>query len=215
MHLFEQKMKKEILEQIKKLGRNIDNVKGNSLQEDLQSITFDTVLYQRPTDTPWATAEEEEPIYGIGDFINQNESLFKEDKAAFYDKIIQKYFRVTTEGFGQVFWEASPFTPFKEETPDYAEWNGDFTDDETDLTEIVKVTNDLSPDFVLLFTSYGFTDSYYIALSDPNPENPTLFGTDHEVFFREVTNEGNLEDFLNTFMTKEELLEIVKRRIEK
>jgi hypothetical protein len=119
-------MKKEILEQIKKLGGNIDNVKGNSLQQDLQSITFDTVLYQRPTDTPWATAEEEEPIYGIGDFINQNESLFKEDKAAFYDKIIQKYFRVTTEGFGQVFWEASPFTPFKEETPDYAEWNGDF-----------------------------------------------------------------------------------------
>ena len=208
-------MKKEILEQIKKLGGNIDNVKGNSLQEDLQSITFDTVLYQRPTDKPWATAEEEEPIYGIGDFINQNESLFKEDKAALYDKIIQKYFRLTTEGFGQVFWEASPFTPFKEGTPDYAEWNGDFTDDETDLTEIIKVTNDTSPDFILLFTSYGFPDSYYIALSDPNPENPTLFGTDHEVFFREVTNEGNLEDFLNTFMTKEELLEIVKRRIEK
>jgi len=208
-------MKKEILEQIKKLGGNIDNVKGNSLQEDLQSITFDTVLYQRPTDTPWATAEEEEPIYGIGDFINQNESLFKEDKAALYDKIIQKYFRLTTEGFGQVFWEASPFTPFKEGTPDYAEWNGDFTDDETDLTEIIKVTNDHSPDFILFFTSYGFPDSYYIALSDPNPENPTLFGTDHEVFFREVTNEGNLEDFLNTFMTKEELLEIVKRRIEK
>jgi len=208
-------MKKEILEQIKKLGGNIDNVKGNSLHEDLQSITFDTVLYQRPTDTPWATAEEEEPIYGIGDFINQNESLFKEDKAAFYDKIIQKYFRLTTEGFGQVFWEASSFTPFKEGTSDYAEWNGDFTDDETDLTEIIKVTNDPSPDFILLFTSYGFPDSYYIALSDPNPENPTLFGTDHEVFFREVTNEGNLEDFLNTFMTKEELLEIVKRRIEK
>ncbi|QDW19843.1 hypothetical protein [Flavobacterium sp. KBS0721] len=208
-------MKKEILEQIKKLGGNIDNVKGNSLQEDLQSITFDTVLYQRPTDTPWATAEEEEPIYGIGDFINQNESLFKEDKAALYDKIIQKYFRLTTEGFGQVFWEASPFTPFKEGTPDYAEWNGDFTDDETDLNEIIKVTNDPSPDFIMLFTSYGFPDSYYIALSDPNPENPTLFGTDHEVFFREVTNEGNLEDFLNTFMTKEELLEIVKRRIEK
>jgi hypothetical protein len=208
-------MKKEILEQIKKLGGNIDNVKGNSLQEDLQSITFDTVLYQRPTDKPWATAEEEEPIYGIGDFINQNESLFKEDKAALYDKIIQKYFRLTTEGFGQVFWEASPFTPFKEGTPDYAEWNGDFIDDETDLTEIIKVTNDPSPDFILLFTSYGFPDSYYIALSDPNPENPTLFGTDHEVFFREVTNEGNLEDFLNTFMTKEELLEIVKRRIEK
>jgi hypothetical protein len=70
-------MKKEILEQIKKLGGNIDNVKGNSLQEDLLSITFDTVLYPRPEDTPWASAEEQEPIYGIGDFVNENEALFK------------------------------------------------------------------------------------------------------------------------------------------
>lgn len=76
-------MKKEILEQIKKLGGNIDHVKGNSLQEDLQSITFDTVLYKRRTDTPWATAEEEEPIYGIADFVNENEALFNEDKEAF------------------------------------------------------------------------------------------------------------------------------------
>ncbi|MCP2026739.1 hypothetical protein L1276_001883 [Flavobacterium sp. HSC-32F16] len=207
-------MKKEILQQIKKLGGNIEHVKGISLQEDLQSITFNTVLYQRPTDKPWATADEEEPIYGIGDFINENEALFKENKEAFYDKIIQKYFRLTIEGFGQMFWEVSPFTPFKEGTEDYTEWNDDFMDDETDLSEIIKVTNDPAPDFILLMTSYGFPDNFYIALSDPNPENPTLFGTDHEVFFREVSNEGNLEDFMNSFMTKEELLEILKKRIE-
>ena len=45
-------MKKEILEKIKQLGGNIDNVKGNSLADDLLSITFDTVLYQKPEDTP-------------------------------------------------------------------------------------------------------------------------------------------------------------------
>ncbi|RYJ39783.1 hypothetical protein NU08_1452 [Flavobacterium anhuiense] len=207
-------MKKEILDRIKQLGGNIDNVKGNSLLEDLPSITFDTVLYQRPTDTPWATAQEEEPIYGIGDFINENEALFKENKKAFYDKIIQKYFRLTEEGFGQMFWQAYPFTPFKEGTEDYKEWNDEFIDEETDLSEIIKVTNNPTPDFILLVTSYGFPDNFYITLSDPDPENPTLFGTDHEVFFREVTNEGNLEDFLKTFMTKEELLEIVKKRIE-
>jgi hypothetical protein len=206
-------MKKEILEQIKKLGGNIDNIKGKSLQEDLQSITFDTVLYRRPTDTPWATAEEEEPIYGISDFINENETLFKANKEDFYDKIIQKYFKLTDEGFGQMFWQVSPFTPFKEDTEDYAEWNDDFKDEETDLSEIIKVTNDATPDFILLISSYGFPDHYYICLSDPNPENPTLFGTDHEVFFREVSNQGNLEDFMNTFMTKEELLDIIKKRI--
>lgn len=208
-------MKKEILEQIKKLGGNIDHVKGYSLQEDLQSITFDTVLYKRRTDTPWATAEEEEPIYGIADFVNENEALFNEDKEAFYDKIIQKYFRLTEEGFGQMFWEVSSFTPFKEGTEDYAEWNDDFTDEETDLSEIIKVTGDPTPDFILLMTSYGFPDNFYITLSDPNPENPTLFGTDHEVFFREVSNEGNLENFMNSFITKEELLEILKKRIER
>lgn len=207
-------MKKEILDRIKQLGGNIDNVKGHSLLEDLQSITFETVLYQRPTDTPWATAEEEEPIYGIGEFINENEALFKENKNTFYDKIIQKYFRLTEEGFGQMFWQVSTFTPFREGTEDYDEWNDDFTDEETDLNEIIKVTNDSTPDFILLVTNYGFPDNFYITLSDPNPENPTLFGTDHEVFFREVTNEGNLEDFMNTFMTKEELLEIVKKSIE-
>jgi len=208
-------MKIEILEKIKQLGGNIENVKGNSLAEDILSITFDTVLYQKPEDTPWQTAEDAEPIYGIGEFINENEELFKTDKQALYDKIIDKYFRLTKEGYGQVFWQPKLFTPFKEGTGDYEEWNSDFTDENTDLTKIIKFTNDETPDFIEIFYSYGFPDNYYICLSDPNLENPTLFGTDHEVYFREVTNEGSLEDFLNTFMTKEELLEIVKKRIEK
>ncbi|SDC57912.1 hypothetical protein [Niabella drilacis] len=93
-------MKTEILEKIRQLGGNIDNVKGNSLAEDILSITFDTVLYQRPEDTPWQTAEQAEPIYGIGAFINENEELFNRDKQALYDKIIEKYFCLTKEGYG-------------------------------------------------------------------------------------------------------------------
>ena len=208
-------MKKEILEKLKQLGGNIENVNGNSLAEDILSITFDTVLYQKPEDTSWQTAEDAEPIYGIGEFINENEELFKTNKQALYDKIIEKYFCLTREGYGQVFWQPRPFTPFKEGTDDYQEWNSDFTDEDTDLTEIIKITNDKTPDFIEIFYSYGFPNNYYICLTDPNQENPTLFGTDHEVYFREVTNEGSLEDFLSTFMTKGELLEIVKKRIEK
>lgn len=208
-------MKAELLEKIKQLGGNIDNVKGNSLAEDILSITFDTVLYRKTEDTPWQTAEDAEPIYGIGEFINDNIELFKTDKQALYDKIIDKYFRLTDEGYGQVFWQPRLFTPFKEGTEDYDEWNTEFTDEDNDLTEIIKVINDETPDFIEVFYSYGFPDNYYICLTDPNQENPTLFGTDHEEYFREVTNEGNLEDFLNTFMTKDELLEIVKKRIEK
>ena len=209
-------MKETILNRIIELGGNIDNVKGKSLEEDLISITFNTVLYQKPTDSPWAKAEDEEPIYGIGDFIDQNKDLLKSNKQSLYDKIIEKYYCLTEEGFGQMFWKAELFTPYKKGTEDFDEWNSDFKDyDEVDLKEIIELTNNNEPDFIQLFYSYSFPDNFYIVLSDPNPENPTLFGTDHEVFFREVTNEGALEDLMNTFMTKEELLEIVKSKVEK
>lgn len=208
-------MKTEILERIKQLGGNVDNVKGSSLKDDLLAITFDTVLYQRPVDTPWASAEEEEPIFGIGDFIDENTELLKTDKQALYDKIIDKYFRLTEDSYGQSFWQPALFTPFKEGTADFEEWNSDFIGDDTDLSEIIKVTNDKTPDFLQLFYTYSYPDNFYICLSDPDPENTTLFGTDHTVFFREVTNEGTLEDFLNTFMTKDELLEIVRKQLEK
>lgn len=208
-------MKTEILERIKQLGGNVDNVKGSSLKDDLLAITFDTVLYQRPVDTPWASAEEEEPIFGIGDFIDENTELLKTDKQNLYDKIIDKYFRLTEDSYGQSFWQPALFTPFKEGTADFEEWNSDFIGDDTDLSEIIKVTNDKTPDFLQLFYTYSYPDNFYICLSDPDKENPTLFGTDHTVFFREVTNEGTLEDFLNTFMTKDELLEIVRKQLEK
>ncbi len=61
--------------------------------------------------------------------------------------------------------------------------------------------------------SYGFPDGYYICLSDPNPENPTVFSTDHEVYFEEITNEGTFKDFLNRFCTEKEFIEIVRSYI--
>ena len=142
--------------------------------------------------------------------------LYKTDKKAFYDQMIADFYRFTEEGRGQHFWTASLFTPFKEGTDDYEEWYDDFADEDfTDLTEITKVTGDKTPDFIELFYTYGYPDHIYIALSDPNPENPILFGTDHEVFFREIDNMGTLEDYLNTLMTPEELIEIVEKALTK
>lgn len=207
-------MKKQILDRIQQLGGNIDNVKGFSLADDLLSITFETVLYKRPENTPWQKAEDTEPIYGIWEFITKNEELFKTNKQALYEKISEKYFCLTKEPYGQVFWQTRLFTPFREETKDYEERNTEFNDPEIDLSEVAKFTNNKTPDFMQVFYSYGFPDSYYICLSDPSPENPTLFGTDHEVYFREITNEWSLEDFLNVCMTKNELLEIIEKRIE-
>ena len=62
----------EILARINALGGDTRRVTGTSLAEDLASITFDTVLYQRPTDTPWAGASEQEPIYGLDNYIAEH-----------------------------------------------------------------------------------------------------------------------------------------------
>lgn len=207
-------MKQTILNRIQALGGDISKVKGNSLQEDLLAITFDTVLYEKPEDTPWTKADEEEPICGLGEWVDTHIELYKSDKKAFYNKMIAEFYCLTQEPRGQHFWIANLFTPFKEGTTDYEEWYDDFSDEEfVDLTEITKLTTDKTPDFIQLFYTYSYPDHLYIALSDPNPENPTLFGTDHEVFFSEVDNMGTLEDYLNTLMTPEELINIVEKAL--
>ncbi|MGL4584565.1 MAG: hypothetical protein ACRCVU_16485 [Flavobacterium sp.] len=209
-------MKQTILDRIQALGGDISQVKGKSLADDLMSITFNTVLYQRPEDTPWAKAEEEEPICGLGEYVDAHNELISTDKQVFYDKMIADYYIVTKEGRGQMFWTAEPFTPYKEGTEDYEEWSSDFLcEDEVDFSELSKATGLKHPDMIQLFYSYSFPDHLYICIDDPNQDNPTLFGTDHEVFFREVTNEGSLEEFMNTFMTPQELISIVDKALSK
>lgn len=200
-------MKQEILDKIKKFGGNVDRVKGRSLQEDVGAITFDTVLY--------ADFYGGFEVYKLKGFFDENKELYRSDKEMFFAKVLEKYFCMTEEGYGQKFWVGKSFTPFTEGTPDFEEWNDWFSDDEyVDLKEVQKVVGDGHLEFILLFESYGFPDHYYICLSDPNPENPTVFGTDHEVFFKEISNVGSLEDFLENFLTKEEFLDIVKEEIE-
>ena len=160
------------------------------------------MLYPKPQDTPWAKADEKEPIYGLGEWVDANIKLYQTDKKAFYDQMIAEFYQLTEKPYGQHFWTAHLFTPFKEGTEDYEEWYDDFSDDEfTDLTEIVEVTGDETPDLIQLFYTSGY------------PENPTLFGTDHEVFFGEIDNMGSLEDYLNTLMTPEELINIVEKAL--
>lgn len=203
-------MKSEILKRIQELGGNIDNVKNISLREDLEAITFNTVLYPKPKDTPWLKADSSEPIYGVNEFIEKNLTLFELDPKAFYDKIVNHYYKITEEGYGQVFFKNNVFSPFKEGSDDYEEWSGEWEED--DFKEVI-----IGEEMELMFIgySYGFPDNLFICLTDPNKENPIVYGTDHEVYFDEITKEGSLEDFFNSFMTKEEFIEILKSRIEK
>lgn len=203
-------MKKQILERIKALGGNIDHIKGQSWVEDLVSIQFNTVLYERPSDAPWATADQQEPIYGLDKYIEQHRAQFNLDSDVFFSQMIQDFYQLTEEGRAQTFWQPFLFTPYKIDSDDFEEWNYDFLQDDIDLKEVIKFTQNSKPDFLQLFYRYRFPDQFYICLSDPNPENPTLFGTDHENFFKGVTNQGSLEQFLNRCITPDELIEMVK-----
>lgn len=202
-------MKKEILNRIEALGGDISTVKNISLQKDLEAITFDSVLHPKKKDTPWATSDETEPINGIGGFIDENKDLFDSNKTAFYDKIISQYYRITEESFGQVIFRNTLFTPFQEGTDDYEEWK-DFWQEE-DFKKVIEGT-----DMNLMFIgySYGFPDNLFICLTDPNPENPTVYGTDHTMFFDEITKQGTLEEFFNSFISKQELVDLLKNKLE-
>ena len=114
-------MKHEILNRIQALGGDTSQVKGTSLAEDLSTITFNTILYEKPEDTAWARADEEEPIYGLGKWVDAHMELYKTDKKTFYDQMIADFYCLTEEPHGQYFWTASLFTPFKEDTDDYEE----------------------------------------------------------------------------------------------
>ena len=203
-----------ILAQIRQLGGHTDQVAGQSLAADLQAITFDTVLYPRPTDTPWAEAADAEPIAGLNEVVEAHRPLLATDPAAFYQRVANQLYCLTETPHGQVFFRPALFTPFRPGTPDYAEWNDYFTDpEEVDLGPVQAVAPGPTPDFMYLAHSYGFPDTYFICLSDPNPDNPTVFGTDHEEFFRAITNQGSLADFWQRFMPKEELLERLQHRM--
>lgn len=206
-------MKQEILNRIKQLGGNIDKVQSRSLQEDLLSISFNTVLFLKPEDTPWQTANNTEPIYGLGEWVDANMGLLKFDKETFYKKMLDTYYTLDKEPRMQRFWVARSFTPFREGTNDFDEWN-DWFSEETDLNKILQHSNSSTPDFVELFYTDSYPNHYYICLSDLNPDNPIIWSTDHEAFFIDVTNEGTLEEFLNKCMTKDELIDIVMLKFE-
>ncbi len=199
------KMKKEILNRIVELGGSFK--KGTTLQEYIQGIEFNHPLYPQEL---WG-----DELYGIDEFYDKNKHVYEQNKSRFYESLISHFFSDHEMPYGQTFYRKRLFTPLTEGTSDYEEWGCVFEDKEmTDLGEIKKLVGNGKLEFMEIAYSFGFPDGYYICLSDPNPENPTIFGTDHEVYFQEITNEGTFEEFLKQFYTKTEFLEIVENYIE-
>ncbi|MFH7019029.1 hypothetical protein [Flavobacterium sp. FlaQc-47] len=193
-------MKEEIALQIQKLGGNIDKLKGKSLQEDLQSIEFKHPLY--PNDFG-------DELFGVDEFYSNNLQLYSTDKETFYNTLLDHFFSDHEIPYGQSFYRKFLFTPFKKDSADFDELDG--LVEEHEIRETV-IAGDL--EFICICYSYGFPDQYFVCLTDPIPENPTVYGTDHEVFFQEINNEGTLEEFFKRFLTKDEFLKIVEHYIE-
>ena len=198
-------MKQAILERLQALGGDISLVKGESLAEDLCTITFDTVLYQKPLWTPWTDANGEEPIDGLGEFLDANLTLYQADKERFFQKRYETYFILNEVPYGQYFWLGEMFTPFQEGTRDFETWHEVFQGEIYSFETIFSVTEANTTDLIHLFYGYGYPDGIYIASQDKNADNPRVFATDHEAWFIEIDDEGDLESYLHSFWTKEEL----------
>lgn len=69
-------------------------------------------------------------------------------------------------------------------------------------------------EFIQLLKSNGYPDHYYVCTSDPQPDNPMVYSTDCEDFFKSLHVEGRLKDFLNHCLAASELIDLIKARIE-
>ncbi|MGE8527221.1 hypothetical protein [Chryseobacterium rhizosphaerae] len=192
-------MNDSIIHKINTLGGVTDAVNPDkTFTENWQSIRFNNYLYDKDWD-----------VYGIDEFYRNHAALYKENNEKFYNDLTEHYFSLHDRTYGQYFFKDWMFTPFKPGSEDYEELEG--LVEENDLKKTVEGKE---MDFVCIFYSYGYPDHYFVCTTDPDQSNPTVYGTDHEVYFDEIENEGSLEEFLDRFMTKEEFREVVKEYLQ-
>ncbi len=168
-----------------------------SLADWLLGVTFPHYLYKKDRE-----------IYGVDEFFNEHRAVYATDPDEFLDRVEAHYFSEHNFACGQDFWRPGLFTPFTPGTADFKEWGPSFIE-EADLSPVRLVCGDGTLEFLKLIYSYGYPDNYYICLQDPVHDNPTVFSTDHEVFFEEISVEGSLLEFLEQYCTRQDFREIV------
>ena len=191
-------MEKNIKIAFEELGAVFKNSTTNSMVDFFDAIELTIPLYQKY----W-----EDNLFGLDEFLEKNIEPT-------YENIIGYFFSDNTPLCGYTLFVNRLFRPLTPNSSEYDEWYSMFKDDEdVDLTVVRKVMEDGNLEFLQVFKSYGFPDYFFISLNDPNPENPTLFSTDHETFFSEIENEGDVASFLETFFRKDEFYRVVIKYI--
>ncbi|MCT2563986.1 hypothetical protein [Chryseobacterium herbae] len=189
----------KIVEKLNALGGNTDHISADkTFAENWQSIQFSGYLYDKEWD-----------VYGIDAFYEKNKETYVDHNEKFYEDLIEHYFSEHEQTYGQDFYKDWLFTPFKKDSKDDGELDGFVEED-----ELRKTVQGTEMDFICIIYSYGYPDHYFVCLTDPNPINPTVYSTDHEVYFQKIENEGSLEDFLDRYMTKEAFVGVVKEYLE-
>lgn len=187
-------MNDSIIKKIIALGGNADAVSADkSFAENWQNIRFTHYLYDKDWD-----------VYGIDQFYESNKGLYHNHQEKFYENLLTHYFSAHDSAYGQYFVKDWKFTPFKEDSDDQQEFE-DLIDEDY-VQEVVGISK---PEFMCILYSYGYPDHYFVCIEDPDQSNPIVYSTDHEVYFDELDNKGNFEDFLDQFMTKDEFREVV------
>ena len=190
-------MDPNIIQQIQTLGGSYAEPQDQTLLAQLKAIAF-------PHSLQYLEDLEDHVEY----HFDKREDQFKANLEQALNQLELDFFPESEPGPSGYLWVHRPFTPLTEGTEDYKEWA--WTRDEFNFSEVRKVVGEGALEFVQIGYSYGYPDSYFICLQDPNPENPTVFGTDHEVFFDEVSNHGSLLDYLNGFCTRKQFKEIAQ-----
>ncbi|MEJ5104357.1 hypothetical protein [Chryseobacterium sp. MYb328] len=192
-------MNDTIINKIKALGGNTEAVDvDKSFAENWKQIKFTHYLYDKDWD-----------VYGIDQFYEANKELYQNQQEKFYENLLAHYFSAHDLAYGQYFVKDWMFTPFKEGSEDQEEF-----DDLIDEDYVQGVVGISKPEFLCILYSYGYPDHYFICTEDCDQSNPTVYSTDHEVYFDELDNKGNLDEFLDQFMTKDEFREVVKGYLE-
>ncbi|GAE65277.1 hypothetical protein H3Z85_19285 [Chryseobacterium indologenes] len=188
-------MNEIILHKINRLGGNTEAVSHDkNFVENWQAIRFNHYLYDKDWD-----------VYGIDAFYEEHKDLYKNNSEKFYTDLLEHYFSEHERAYGQYFFRNWIFTPFKENTEDYNELDGLVDED-----HVRKTVQGPEMEFICVLFSYGYPDHFFVCTTDPDQSNPTVYSTDHEIYFDEIENKGNLESFLDRFMTKEEFREVVR-----
>ncbi|MDU1905006.1 MAG: hypothetical protein E6772_09495 [Dysgonomonas sp.] len=101
--------------------------------------------------------------------------------------------------YPRINYQTELFTPFKEGTKDFLENKGLISKEK--VQEIIPYDD---PEFIIIGSSDSWPNYYFICSADKDSENPTVYTTDHEVYFDEIEKLGTLEDFFNLFVSPEE-----------